>query len=279
MAAGGIPALEARWILEFVAGSDPRVVRAEDLSPSLSNKYTELVELRKTGLPLAYVLGQWEFYGYTFAVRKGVLIPRPETELLVDRALLWLQEQPRTESFQILDLGSGSGCLGISVLLKARERGYMCRLVTIDRFDEPIKVTRENVKSFGLNDVVEVFQMDVLEAFSELEKNTQSRFQIVLANPPYVAPHDMAVDAWVRLYEPHEALFATDNGTALVKSWSKEIIRVLDPQRSITLFEIGHDQGANGLQWFKDLGSFSRCELLQDLSGHDRILSGICEDT
>lgn len=215
------------------------------------------VRRRSSGEPVAYILGTKEFFGESFLVSPDVLIPRPETELLVEAAIKWAQEQ-QSDSLQILDLGCGSGCLGLSVAQKILNS----KVTLVDISESALSVAKKNVEKLGLSERATLVLSDAAIF------NSEEKFDLILANPPYIDPKDARVESNVRQFEPHLALFAGNKGLEKIFSWSQNIKRFAQP-KSFVGFEIGCDQGQEVLTHFFSLG-FLNAKILKDYSDLDR---------
>lgn len=232
----------------------------------------ELVRRRSQGEPVAYIQGNKEFYGLNFEVNSHVLIPRPETEHIIDEALKWAPDKDR--ELKILDLGTGSGCVGLTLLKKFPH----ARLVSVDISDEALKVAQRNAESLGVQDRVCFVHADagntdvVLQNYQDFMG--QSNIDILVSNPPYIANEDPLVEKDVRKFEPHTALFAADDGLALLKVWSTQYSPKLS-HPGLLLMEMGMSQGPIMSEHLEKLGMFNEVRVIKDLSGHDRVLRGV----
>jgi release factor glutamine methyltransferase len=205
-AAIAAPGREASLLLGSLLGLSEVQVRARDDQPvedPLPARFHALVERRASGEPMAYLLGRREFYGRTFVIDERVLIPRPETELLVEIALAARLPEEAT----VLDIGTGSGCIALTL---AAERPRW-RVLATDLSPGALACARENARRLGLAHRVTLVAADLAEPIA-LE-----RLDLVVSNPPYVDPGDPALVALdVRTHEPHLALFAGDQGLAIL---------------------------------------------------------------
>lgn len=221
-----------------------------------------VIRRRAQGEPVAYIVEEKGFYGEDFYVGPGVLIPRPESELIVEEALEFIKIY-KIENPKILDLGAGTGCLGFSILKN-------CLTATLSSFEKSIEAHKyllKNLSSLKLQDRVQVFCEDInLFNFSNLEQ-----FDIIIANPPYIDIEDTAVEKNVKLYEPHEALFAPDQGMYFLKNWLDRTKHLLNSP-GLVLFEMGYRQGPEFKQFAEGLRFFSEVQIIKDLSGLDRTL-------
>jgi release factor glutamine methyltransferase len=198
------PGREAALLLHTLLGMSEAALLAHDREPvdaGIAARFAERVERRLSGMPAAYLIGEREFFGRAFAVDERVLIPRPESEQLVEIAL----QLPLPERARVLDLGCGSGCLAVTLALE-RPRW---RLVASDLSPAALAVARRNVRRHGVASRVALAAAD-LAAPLRLEA-----FDLVVSNPPYVADEDrLGAAAAVARHEPHGALFAAEGGLA-----------------------------------------------------------------
>jgi release factor glutamine methyltransferase len=259
--------LEAEWLIGAGLGLD-RVQLYLKFDQPL--KETEVVQLREMirrrtqGEPLAYITGTKGFYGFDFKVNASVLIPRPETETLVEKALEYAS-QLENEKVNILDLGCGSGCIGLTLAKKIPN----AKVTLVDISSQALQVAQANAEKLAVGDKVELIESD---AALFLKANTAGTFNIVVSNPPYIAPQDTNVASDVKKFEPHLALYAKD-GTSLLKTWSEGAARLLSG-RGFMLMEMGFDQGQEMKEHFESLKIFERVDILKDLSQHDRVIVG-----
>lgn len=223
----------------------------------------EFVKRRSQGEPVAYIIGEKGFFGENFLVNKAVLIPRPETELIVETALEWI-EKNQIENPEILDLGTGSGCIIISLLKKLPH----AQGIAVEKSVEAIEVAKQNAERLGVANRMIFLNKDVLE--TDFEKES---FDLILSNPPYIARDDQRVDSHVREFEPSTALFAENQGKADLYSWSQLSVPWLK-KKAMMLFEMGFEQGPEMLKHFAQLKSFQDNRILKDLSGNDRVVAG-----
>jgi release factor glutamine methyltransferase len=232
----------------------------------------ELVRRRVQGEPVAYILGYREFFGEKFQVSPAVLIPRPESEHLVEEALAFAKKHP--EARTILDLGAGTGCVGLSILKKLPE----ARLVSVDVSAEALVIAKNNAESLGLTERVRFVHADASQSETILHSykdfTGQATIDILVSNPPYIAEGDPSVEDGVKKFEPSLALYAKDDGLQLLKTWSRIYASHLSPQ-SICLMEMGMTQGAAMKDYYNGLGIFNESRVIKDLSGLDRIICGV----
>lgn len=217
------PRLEARALLAQALAVPPTALLAhpETLAPPEADA---LLQRRLAGEPLAYIVGRKEFAGREFLVTRDVLIPRPETELVVEEAL---SMAPRDAV--CLDLGTGSGCIGVSAALERQDTRWVLSDISL----VALRIARENARRLEAN--VALVQADTLEAF-----RPQS-FNLITCNPPYVAIGDEQLDESVRKWEPAIALFADEEGLAFIRRVAQDAPGVLKPGGSLVI-EVGINQ-------------------------------------
>lgn len=210
LAAAGVPVpgREAALLLGFVLGLSEVQIRARDDQPvaaPLAARFHALLERRSTGEPAAYLLGRREFHGRTFGVDERVLIPRPETELLVEIALALSSGLPAAAT--VLDIGTGSGCIALTL---AAERPHW-RVLATDLSPGALACAQANARRLGLESRVAFVAADLAGPIA------LASIDLVVSNPPYVDPAEPALVALdVRTHEPHLALFAGDRGLAIL---------------------------------------------------------------
>ena len=233
-----------------------------------SDKYESLLEILdelKTGKPLQYVIGETEFYGLTFKVNPSALIPRPETEELVDWILSDLgKSKTSIEGLKIIDIGTGSGCIPISLKKNLPE----AQLYALDISTEALGVSKQNA-AFNQT-MVNFIQADILNLLNE--QLTDEKFGIIVSNPPYVTDSEkQQMLPNVLQHEPHLALFVSDNDPLIFyKAIADFTLKHSDTNGSLYL-EINENLGEETVQLLKHMG-FKNIELRKDLSGKDRMI-------
>ena len=250
---------EARQIVSEISGGK---MPFEEISEAQLAECENKAKRRKTGEPLQYILGNWEFYGRKYFVGEGVLIPRPETELLCDIAKAHLKNTGGTA----VDLCSGSGCIAVTVALEANVKA-----VGIEISDKAYGYFLKNIEQNKAERSVTAINGDIFD------KNILGRFEddslfAVLSNPPYISSADMKALQKEVTFEPELALFGGEDGLdfyrRLIPMWAGKL-------RSGGLFavEIGEEQGQAVSRIFEGAGF--NPEIIRDYSGHDRIVSSI----
>ncbi len=226
-----------------------------------------LVRRRAQGEPIAYILGSRDFYKSTFEVEPGVLIPRPETEIIVEETVAWLRANAPTAP-TIIDFGSGSGCIGLSLIKEIPD----ATLLACEISEKALGVTKRNAERLGVDGRVALRAGDVATvAASEIPWALASGVDAIVANPPYIAVDDPQVENGVRKYEPREALFSGDNGLAHVRSWASKAAELARPG-GFVMFEIGAGQGFEASGIFRVDDRFESVAVVKDLAGHDRFV-------
>jgi release factor glutamine methyltransferase len=226
------------------------------LLPEQTTELFTKAKRRASGEPLAYIVGYKDFYKERFVVNPSVLIPRADTEVLVEEAL---RLSPPPQKFA--DLGTGSGCIGLSLLMEWPKS----LLTTIDVSREAIQTAQQNARRLGLTDRVDFVCGDVLDQqFSE-------PFDLVLSNPPYISPEDPRLEAAVKLHEPDTALYAEEEGLFFYKRWTpwaKQHLR----EGGWLLFECGEGQ-ATEIQSICLQNGFKNIKISKDLASKDRVIA------
>jgi release factor glutamine methyltransferase len=226
----------------------------------------EFVRRRATGEPVAYIVGYKGFYKHSFKVTPAVLIPRPETETMVDEAIIWAKKN--APEARVVDLGTGSGCIGISLLAELP----LAHLFAVDISEEALRVAETNATDIGVLDRATYLAKDAaLVQASDLKMTIGGLADIVLANPPYIAEDDPDVQDSVRKFEPNMALFSEDHGFADIKAWCSAAARIARPG-AFVMFEIGHEQGERAKQIFETVGEYENITIVKDLAGLERFI-------
>lgn len=252
---------DAPLLLAHVLGKDRSWLYAwPEHVPSSAQRqrYQELLQRRRQGEPLAYLTGEKEFWSLPLNVSPAVLIPRPETELLVELALSL--DLPREAA--ILELGTGSGAIAIAL---SRERTDW-HVTATDASPAALEVARDNARRHQGRDI-EFIQGDWYQPLS-----TRQKYQLIISNPPYVAPDDPHLLQDGLPYEPRQALCADHAGLDDLESLIRQAPGYLAPGGWL-LLEHGFDQGKRLRQWFTKTG-FGQVKTHQDLGGQDRATLG-----
>jgi len=259
------PRLDAELLLGHVLAVD-RIRLIVDATRPLTeaelSAYRELIKRRRRGEPIAYIRGEREFYGHRFRVDARVLVPRPDTETLVEVALN--RTQRRSLYGRALDVCSGSGCVAIAFAL-ARPTW---KVTGVDISTEARELARENAERLGATFSTRWLVGDLLAGLARTE-----RFELITANPPYIPHADIAgLDADVRDFEPHLALDGGADGLALLRRLVEQAPDSLVPGGVLAL-EVGHDQ-ANRVSELLEARGFRDLERRRDYGGIERVVSG-----
>jgi release factor glutamine methyltransferase len=258
------PRLDAELLLGRAIGLDRigLIVHAtRELAPDELSQFRELVKRRRAGEPIAYILGEREFYGHAFKVDRRVLIPRPDTETLVEAALRSTRQ--RDMYGRALDLCTGSGCVAIA-FAKARPTW---QVTAVDVSSDALELARENALRLGAARLLRLIQGDLFRALP-----AEERFDLIMANPPYVPASEiagLAVD--IREFEPRLALDGGPDGLAVTRRLVSDAIEHLEP-KAVLAIEIGHDQAEGVTEEFARLG-FAGIERHQDYGGIVRVIA------
>ncbi|MCK4847171.1 MAG: peptide chain release factor N(5)-glutamine methyltransferase [Deltaproteobacteria bacterium] len=259
---------EALLMCSYLLGADPSAIidaRAKPFEEDKAEKLEGWILRRSKREPLQYVIGEVEFRGRSFMVGPGVLIPRPETELLVDEALKILKDC-KSDRPLFLDLCTGSGCVAVSL---AMEFHSACVLAT-DVSDEAIETTIRNALIHDVIEELECLKGDIFEAVEE--HPLKEAFDIIVANPPYIKSADIAgLAEEVSAFEPHLALDGGRDGLKVIRKIIKDAHLYLKPGASL-LMEIGFDQSVEVLELLESSGAYEDVRVVKDYSGIDRIV-------
>lgn len=236
----------------------------EPLQPGELAAYREMIKKRVLRVPVAQILGEKEFMGLTFKVTADTLVPRPDTEILVQAAVDRLRAMAGEEPLRFADIGTGSGAICLSVL------HYLAGTVadTVDISPAARAVAEENAASLGLADRVTFHTGDLLQPLSGIS------FVAILSNPPYIPEADIAKLApEVRLKEPHTALSGGQDGLDFYRRLANEAPAMLVPG-GFTAFEVGIHQAGDVADLLKANPLIDRTEILSDYAGIDRVVVG-----
>ncbi len=237
------------------------------LSDPEADSVREAVSRLEAGEPLPYVLGRWEFFGRQFEVTPDVLIPRPETELLVERALDWLQKRPVTRLSQLraADVGTGSGCITVSLAAQIPD----LRVLATDLSLSALKVARRNAIHYGVQKRTDFVQCDLLPPHPD-PLPTESHFDLVCANLPYI-PTSTLERMPVYRREPTLALNGGPDGLDPIRRLLEITPQWLAPG-GLILIEIESSQGMAAFSLAFDSFHEARIRLVKDLTGRDRLI-------
>ena len=215
------------------------------------------------GEPLAYILGEWDFYGLTFLVDKNVLIPRADTEPLCEMVI---EQAKKKVSPRILDLCCGSGCIGIAAAHTVKD----AHVTAVDNSEGALRITRENARRLGVQNRLIAMNADVRFR----PPVNMGQYDIIVSNPPYIPDGDIAeLDASVRDYEPHLALRGGTDGLDFYRAIAGHWTAALRVGGRL-LFEVGIGQADEVLRIMRSVG-FGDLEITPDLNGIPRVVEGV----
>ncbi|NLC48491.1 MAG: peptide chain release factor N(5)-glutamine methyltransferase [Tenericutes bacterium] len=220
-------------------------------SKNIEKDYSLLLK----GYPIQYLIGNVNFYGYKINVNKNVLIPRYETEGLVEKTIIYINEMFKTQKLDVLDLCTGSGA--IAIVLKSKLKNSTITASDISK--KALEVSKINAKENNVN--ITFIQSDLLN-------NINDKYDVIISNPPYISEDEEIMEI-VRKHEPHQALYASDNGLYFYKNIINDSKKNLNKKFIIAL-EIGCDQGNSVKEYAKLKYPSSKIIIEKDLSNKDR---------
>ncbi|WP_343216220.1 peptide chain release factor N(5)-glutamine methyltransferase [Clostridium frigoris] len=261
--------LDSQLLLGKVLNKDKLFIminRDFKLNIEQENEFFMLIEIRKNKMPIKYILGECEFMGMDFIVKPGVLIPRPDTEILVEEVIKCVKEKGFT---QICDVCTGSGAIGISIAEFIKE----ARVTLYDISEEALAVAKLNIERFKLSKRINIGQGDLLQIAIKQHK----KFDVIVSNPPYIKEEVIpTLMEDVKGYEPFIALCGGEDGLDFYRRITKESEQVLK-KGGILAFEIGYDQ-KELVTGILSKSGFNNIECIKDLSGNDRVIKATIMD-
>ena len=262
--------LEARELVCFGTGKNREELTRDSrlyASPEREAQVRRLVERRMAGEPVAYLIGEWEFYGLPLDISQDVLIPRADTEVLAEQAIAYIQQLGEC---RVLDLCAGSGCVGLAIAAQAPQ----ARVVLGEIDDSALKICRQNIRRNSLSARVTPIQMDAREK----PARSLGEFQCIISNPPYIPTGDIAgLEPSVRDYEPHMALDGGADGMDFYRSIAEQWKEALTPGGRI-YFEVGIGQADAVLRLMRSQG-FGDLQIIKDHHKIPRVVLGtLCQE-
>jgi len=231
------------------------------LTPDELNQYRGYIQRRVKFEPVQYITGQQDFMGLSFKVTSDTLIPRPETELLVENTLKDLEKLTIDEP-RVLDVGTGCGAIAISIAYFCKS----CHVTALDFSEKALQVARENAEKMDLQNINFIHGDGNL-----LHPNENERYHLVVSNPPYISEKDYQVlHPQIKDYEPREALLAGPEGTEFYEQFIATLHRILH-SKGLVLLEVGYDQLENVKEIFKKQG-FTNFQSISDYQNIPRII-------
>ena len=238
--------------------------RDDVLDDNHQREFADVIQRRTRREPLQHIIGNQEFWGLEFIVSPDVLIPRPETEFIIEAALAIAQD--RNTPVRIIDLCTGSGCIAVSL---AKEL-TAARVIATDASEKALTVARENTRRHGVSEHIRFLLGDLFEPLEELD--IRGQIDIIVSNPPYVQAGDLStLQPEVRDYEPEMALIAGPEGTEM----AKRIIRLAPEylkKNGALIMEMGLGQADALTRMVEATGAYGDRELLKDLAGIERVI-------
>ena len=257
--------LEARELVCFGTGKSREQLQRDGglyASPELEHRVRDLVDRHLAGEPVAYLIGEWEFYGLPLDISREVLIPRPDTEVLAEQAINYLRTLGEC---RVLDLCAGSGCVGLAIAAQVPQT----RVVLGEWSDGALKICRQNIRRNGLSGRVVPMQADAREK----PEKTLGDFQCIVCNPPYIPRGDIdGLDVSVKDYEPHLALDGGEDGLDFYRAISEKWKDALHIGGRL-YFEVGIGQADSVLRIMRAQG-FGDIQVVKDLHEIPRVVFG-----
>jgi release factor glutamine methyltransferase len=233
----------------------------DDMTPEQWELAEQLIQKRLSGVPLQYLFGEQEFYGLPFHVDPTVLIPRPETEILVEEVL---RRRDTKSTLRVADIGTGSGAIAIALAANASWQIY-----AVDIAAESLSTAKQNSVLNHVEAKIEFLQGDLLQPLSE-----KGKVDILVSNPPYIPTEDIAeLDIQVRKYEPMRALDGGKDGLYFYRKICAGLPDVLKPN-GLVAFEVGKGQAQDVGELLLASGTVKNIDIIQDLAGIERIVIG-----
>ncbi|QNL43688.1 peptide chain release factor N(5)-glutamine methyltransferase [Oscillibacter hominis] len=259
-----MPTLEARELTCFAAGKTREELYRDGAlyaSPAIEQRARELLERHLKGEPVAYLIGEWEFYALPLDISRHVLIPRTDTEVLASEAISYLKDQGEC---RVLDLCAGSGCVGLAVAAHTPQ----AHVVLAELSEEALKVCRQNIRRCGLSGRVVSVRADAAS-----KPVSMGEFRCIVCNPPYIPTADLdTLDVSVRDYEPRMALDGGPDGYRFYRLISELWRQALAPGGRL-YFEVGVGQADEVLRIMRSQG-FGDIQIVRDTAGIPRVVYG-----
>ena len=261
--------LEARELVCYGASKTRQELQRDGqlyVPGAIEQRIRRLVQQHLEGEPVAYLIGEWEFYGLPLDISPDVLIPRPDTELLAETAIRFVKEKGEV---RVLDLCAGSGCIGLAVAGQCPD----CHVVLGEISEGALRICRQNIRRNGMQGRVVPYQVDALDK----PPAHVGEFECIVSNPPYIPDGDIAgLDVSVKDYEPLLALRGGTDGLDFYRNITRRWRDALSVGGQLC-FEVGIGQADEVLRLMRQAG-FGDLEILPDLAGIPRVVKGILCD-
>lgn len=258
-------AYDARELLLGISGlsrSSLPMAYSKPVNTEMEDKYRQCIARRKEHFPLQYILGEWEFYGMTLKVGQGVLIPRPETELLVDYALDFLRNSGRAHPV-VWDLCAGSGCIGLAIAKNCTN----CRVLSLEKSPEAFSYLQQNIQLCSLQDRVTPVLGDLLVGPSALPTELSQNPTVIVSNPPYIERSELPELQKEVQFEPAMALNGGQDGLIFYRSLARQWLPCLEPDGLLAV-ECGEGQGRDICHLFQS--NCEKTDIYFDYAGLER---------
>ena len=257
------PRLDAEVLLCDVLGCERifLVINKDKILSRLEyEQFSSYILRRAQNEPVSYIIGKREFMSLEFNVQKGILVPRPDTEILVEKII----DIYKNRSAKILDLCTGSGAIAVSLAYYLKDS----TVIAVDKYDICVKTATENSKKHGVSNRVHVIESDVLDDFS-----VEEQIDCIVSNPPYIKSQVLTtLPSDVKDYEPDYALDGGSDGLIFYRKITEYASNKLN-SCGLLAFEIGFDQGESVSKIIEETGNFVNIEVSKDLAGLDRVIT------
>lgn len=260
------PRLDVEILLEKALGDvDSLYIRLnlnKEVTEDEFNIFNNLIEDRLNGRPIAYIVGNREFMGLDFYVQEGVLIPRPDTEALVEEIIELCKDK---KDLSLLDIGTGSGAITVSLAKYLNNADVK----SFDISEIALEIGKKNAINNNVEDKIEFIKSDLFSAI----KDTDIQFDVIVSNPPYIPRKDIeTLHTQVKDYEPYNALEGGEDGLDFYRDITEQSVNYLK-QNGILAYEVGHDQAQDVAEIMKNNG-YTKIYTKKDLQGIDRVVIG-----
>ena len=260
------PRLDVEILLEKALGDvDSLYIRLnlnKEVTEEEFNLFNKLIEDRLKGRPIAYIVGNREFMGLDFYVQEGVLIPRPDTEALVEEVIEICDGK---EGLNVLDIGTGSGAITVSLAKYLKNP----KVKSFDISEIALEIGKKNAINNNVDDKIDFVKSDLFSAI----KDMNIQFDVIVSNPPYIPKKEIeTLHTQVKDYEPYNALEGGEDGLDFYRDITKQSINYLK-QSGVLAYEVGHDQAQDVAKIMQDNG-YTNIYTKKDLQGIDRVVIG-----
>jgi release factor glutamine methyltransferase len=260
--------LDAELLLAYALGLSREkliVAAARDLSVAESDRYENLLIRRLNREPLAYITGQQEFWSLDFLVSRDVLVPRPETEMLVEFAVFHLAQSKNSELPRILEIGTGSGAIAVALATELPQ----VQIVATEISPAALAIARQNASRNGVSKKIRFLEGDL---FSALDQELENDFDLIISNPPYLRRDEIPkLDAEVSRWEPRAALDGGVDGLDFYRRVAEEAPAYLRQGGAVAV-EIGAAMASVVVALFRNRAAYAHTQVHQDYSGRDRVV-------